>query len=121
MGGRVLQGFFLTFIYQYIAFKTRNPDYLALSKKKKESFAYAIEVSCKEGLEYLVEDLEGIEMAINRESVDYLWSMVRNAPRSLATRRNEFIVQIIDEFQYLNSEIYRDKDTIHRIDDFAAG
>ena len=47
--------------------------------------------------------------------------MVQDTPFELATRQNEYIVQIIDEFQYLNSEICRDKEATHRITDFAAG
>ena len=113
--------FYLTFIYQYIAFKTRKPEYLAVSEADKSDFSKAIEIVRKEGLDYLEDSLRGIESEIRRESPDYLWMLVREAPLNLATRRNEFIIQIIDEFQFLNSEIYRDRETILRIDDFAAG
>jgi hypothetical protein len=113
--------FYLTFLYQYIAFKTRKPNYLTISQKEQESFAFAIQLAQREGLEYLVDDLEGVEMAVNRKSSDTLWNMVRDAPRLLATRRNESIVQIIDAFQYLNSEIYWDEAKTNQADDLASG
>ena len=113
--------FFLTFMYQYIAFKTRNPEYIDPPKEIKGSFAAAIDIAQQEGLDYLGGDIRGVEMAFNRESVDEIWLMVREAPLGIATRRNEFIVQIIDEFQYLNSEICQDKTKTQVIKDFAAG
>jgi hypothetical protein len=113
--------FYLTFVYQYIAFKTRKPHYLSVSQKEQDSFASARHVAREEGLDYLVEDLEGVEMAVNRKSVDTLWNMVRDAPRLLATRQQEFMVQILDEFQFLNSEIYRDQEVTHVMDDLASG
>ncbi len=113
--------FFLSFIYQYIAFKTRNPEYIDPPNEIKGSFAAAIDIAQKEDLDYLGGDIRGVEMAFNRESVDEIWLMVRDTPLGLATRRNEFIVQIIDEFQYLNSEICQDKTKTQVIKDFAAG
>ena len=50
-----------------------------------------------------------------------MWDSVREMPLAIATLRNEFIVQIIDEFQYLNSEIYRDKAATIQANTFAAG
>jgi len=35
---------------------------------------------------------------------------VREAPKTIAHSENEFIVQMIDEFQFLNAMIYRDKE-----------
>jgi len=113
--------FFLSFIYQYIAFKTRKPEYIDPPNEMKGSFAAAITIAQQEGLGYLSGDIRGVEMAFNRESVDEIWLMVRDSPLRLATRRNERIVQMIDEFQYLNSEIYRDKNGTQVMDDFAAG
>jgi hypothetical protein len=51
-----------------------------------------------------------VEHEYTHEYVDTLWTMVRDAPRRLAARRGEFIVQMIDEFQFMNAMIYRDKD-----------
>jgi hypothetical protein len=42
------QDFFLTFIYQYIAFKTRKPEYL--KPETRSDFGKAVEIAKKEGL-----------------------------------------------------------------------
>ncbi len=81
----------------------------------------AKEIVRQQGLEYLLDDIEGIEQLVREENVDRLWLVVRDTPRNLATRRNEYIVQMIDEFQYLNSEICRDQAGQHVMHDFAAG
>ncbi len=113
--------FYLTFLWQYIAYKTRKPEYIEPSRDLKGSFQAAIEIARQEGLTYLLGDIQGIGAAINRRSPDESWLAVRDAPRLLAARQNEHIVQMIDEFQYLNSEIYRDEATTVLADDFAGG
>lgn len=113
--------FFLTFIWQYIAFKTNQPAYIEPPQKHKRDFATVKAVARQEQMDYLLDDIEGIELCAKREQVDTLWSAVREAPLSLATRRNERIVQFIDEFQYLNSEIYWDAAKTNLANDFAAG
>ena len=45
------QDFFLTFIYQYMAFKTRKSEYL--KPETRSDFAKAVEIVKKEGLDYL--------------------------------------------------------------------
>ncbi len=79
------------------------------------------DIAQKEGLDYLLGSIHGIEKLIAEKSVDYLWSSVRDAPRLIANKRNEQIVQMIDEFQYLNSEIYWDETKSNKANDFAAG
>ncbi|MCP4405249.1 MAG: hypothetical protein GY801_49110 [bacterium] len=111
--------FFLTFLYQYIAFKTRKSVYL--HSIKKNTFASAVNTARQEGLEYLIELIEGVWQLAEEKRVDRLWATVRDAPRGVAEHRGELIVQMIDEFQYLNSEIYRDDATTIVADDFAAG
>jgi hypothetical protein len=48
-----------------------------------------------------------------------LWTLVLDAPRRLAAQQGEFIVQMIDEFQFLNAKIYRDKKMKTLIQDLA--
>ena len=43
------------------------------------------------------------------------------APQTIAARQKEFIVQMIDEFQFLNAMIYRDKDMKILANDLAGG
>ncbi|MCP4155757.1 MAG: hypothetical protein GY757_48980, partial [bacterium] len=101
------QEFFLTFIYQYIAFKTRKPEYL--KPEDCSDFAKAAAVAKKEGLDYLKGIIENAAYAARHEKIDILWNIVREAPQTIAFRRKEFIIQMIDEFQFLNAVVYRDK------------
>ncbi len=113
--------FYLKFLYQYIAFKTRKPEYILLTAARRSDFSKALEIVQMEGLDYLAESIQGVEAEYRSRSVDQLWDIVREAPVNIADRQNECIVQIIDEFQFLNSEIYWDEDKTSRASDFAAG
>ena len=101
------QDFFLTFIYQYIAFKTRETKYLI--SEGESDFEKAMDIARKEGLDYLIGFIESAAHAVAHEKIDILWNIVREAPRKIAARQKEFIVQMIDEFQFLNAMIYWDK------------
>ena len=111
--------FSLTFIYQYIAFKSRKPEYLG--QFEKGNFDKVKQTAIDEGLDYLIELIESVEYAFLHEYVDILWNTVREAPKNMAFRRNEFIVQMIDEFQFMNAMIYRDKDMKVPADTLAGG
>ncbi len=111
--------FFMTFIYQYIAFKTGNTDYLGA--EDKTNFDKVKAVAAKEGLDYLTGFVEGVENAIRHDHVDILWGLVREAPQTIASRRKEYIVQMVDEFQFLNSMIYWDKGKENVADTLAGG
>jgi hypothetical protein len=100
--------FCLTFIYQYIAFKTRKTGYLKLYEKG--NIEKAMQVVESEGLDYLSVLLSGVQYAVKHDHVDILWETVREAPKTIAHSENEFIVQMIDEFQFINAMIYRDKE-----------
>ncbi|MCP5107659.1 MAG: hypothetical protein GY950_30000, partial [bacterium] len=111
--------FFLTFIYQYVAFKTRKPEYL--NPFEGSDFERIAAIVKNEGLTGLVELIESVEHAVSQESLDILWIMVREAPKKLAARYGDFIVQMIDEFQFLNAMIYWDKEKTNPADDLAGG
>jgi len=100
--------FFLTFIYQYIAFKSRKSEYL--TPEGKNNFKKAKASAVNEGLEYLTGIIESVEYGVDHEQIDSLWETVRTAPHTIAARQKEFIVQMIDEFQFMNALIYRDKE-----------
>jgi len=99
--------FFLSFIYQYIAFKTRKYEYL--KPEEKSDFTKVIDIAKREGMDYLIGIIESAAHAAAHEKVDILWDIAREAPQTIAFRRNEFIVQMIDEFQFMNAMIYLDK------------
>jgi len=111
--------FFLAFIYQYIAFKSRKPGYL--NPENKSDFGIAVEIAKKEGLDYLCGIIEGAAHAVAHETFDILWEIVRGAPQTIAFRQKEFILQMIDEFQFLNAMIYRDKEMKIQADTLAGG
>ncbi|MDQ1352259.1 MAG: hypothetical protein QG657_2565, partial [Acidobacteriota bacterium] len=111
--------FCLTFVYQYIAFKSRKNEYL--KRFEQGNFDRAKQACINEGLDYLVELIEGVEYSIRNDQIDILWNTVREAPKNIAARRNEFIVQMIDEFQFLNAMIYRDKNLDKLQNDMAGG
>ena len=111
--------FFLTLIYQYIAFKTRKSEYL--NPEEKNNFEKVKNTAEKEGLKYLSGIIESVEYSFEHEHIDILWNTVREAPKTIAARQKEFIVQIIDEFQFMNTMIYRDKGMDKLQDDLAGG
>jgi hypothetical protein len=113
--------FCLTFIYQYVAFKTRNVRYLRLYEKG--NLEKARQVVKKEGMDYLADLISGVEYAVKHDYVDILWETVRDAPKITAYSQGEFIVQMIDEFQFLNSMIYTNKKKSEEslADDLAGG
>ncbi len=113
--------FYLTFLYQYVAFRTRNPQYVEVSRKPDKNFIDAMQVVRQEGLEYLADSVQGIARLVEEKSTGLLWHAVRETPGTLAAQRKESIVQIIDEFQYLNSEICRDEAATQVIEDLASG
>jgi hypothetical protein len=111
--------FFLTFVYQYIAFKTRNIDYL--KPLEKNDFGAIKEITREEGFDDLTALIHSVEYSYTHEHVDILWNTVREAPQTIAHRKKEFIVQMIDEFQFMNAMIYRDKEMNIPADTLAGG
>jgi hypothetical protein len=99
--------FFLTFIYHYIAFKSRNPEYLR--PESRSDFEVVVQIAKKEGLDYLCGIIKDAAHAVAHQEIDILWEIAREAPQTIAFRRKEFILQMIDEFQFMNAMIYWDK------------
>ena len=116
--GDFCKDFFLTFVLQYAAFKTRNPEYIQI---EDPDFQTATEIVAREKLDYLASLIEHVARLLEDGSLGRLWDSVREMPRKLAWSRKEPILQIIDEFQFLNSEICRDKACKDVIGDMASG
>ena len=106
--------FFFTFICQYIAFKTRKLEYFNYI----DNYGMLIKISKKEGLDYLIKHIEHFEYSENRGYFDALWNIAREAPRTIAQYKDERVLQIIDEFQFINRYIFRDKACKDRIEEF---
>jgi hypothetical protein len=109
--------FFLTVVYQYTAFRSRKTEYLARNIPK--DFDKARNIVKKEGLDFLADWVDVVRSLVAEESVDFLWTTVRDFPLGLATRDDMRIMQIIDEFQYLNRKMYVDQKKTRLLDDFA--
>ncbi|MCP5052572.1 MAG: hypothetical protein GY940_35720, partial [bacterium] len=65
--------------------------------------------------------IKDVAHAVAHQEIDILWEIVRDAPQTIAFRRKEYIVQMIDEFQFMNAMIYRDKDMKIPADTLAGG
>jgi energy-coupling factor transporter ATP-binding protein EcfA2 len=97
--------FYITFICQYIAFKSRNIIYLEYN----EDYSLLIQAAKKEKLDYLIRHIKGFEYSENMGSIDTLWDIAREAPRTIARHNDDRVLQMIDEFQFINRYIYWDK------------
>lgn len=64
--------FLLTFIYQYIAFKTRKTEYLRLTKQS--TFAQAIDSAQREGYDDLAELITNVAAMVQEEHIDLTWT-----------------------------------------------
>ncbi len=115
--GDFARDFFLTFIYQYIAFNTRKQEYL--SDDLVRNFESALEITEKEGSDYLTKIVRDVHTLSEKESPDTLWNTVLEMPRGIAKTTDKRIVQMIDEFQFINRFIFRDRACKNRIDNLA--
>ncbi|MCP4626336.1 MAG: hypothetical protein GY850_22925, partial [bacterium] len=115
--GDFSEEYFFTFLSQYIAFKTRKTKYFTHAALR--NMDQALDACKKEGFELLTNLLMGIKTAIREDSIDLLWDQVRDAPRAIAGIYDDRVVQMIDEFQYLNRFIYWDKMKERKADNLA--
>jgi hypothetical protein len=108
--------FFFTFIYQYIAFKSRNTEYFLRTNDGFEKTIYAAE---KEKQNHLINYIESLANAEALNNYDIMWNIAREAPRMIVQHHDERAVQMIDEFQFLNHYIHWDIDKQRRAKGFA--
>ena len=108
--------YFLTFIYQYLAFKTRKADYILQPVK---TFNNAMEIAEKEEFDFIADVVKSVHELSKKEDADSLWGTVINCPRLVAEHYDERVVQMIDEFQYINRHIFHDKEKTRQIDNLA--
>ncbi|VEN73219.1 conserved hypothetical protein [Candidatus Desulfarcum epimagneticum] len=113
--GDFAREFFFTFVRQYLAFQSRNANYL----KSTDNYAALIKAAKKEKLDFLIEHIENFEYSENRGYFDKLWHIAREAPRTIAQYKDERVLQMIDEFQFINRYIFRDKSCKDRLSELA--
>ncbi len=99
--------FFLNFIYQYMAFRTRKAEYL--ERVETGSLGHALKIADKEGFDYAADTIRTVLRLTEEENTDRLWNVAREAPRMMAQHYDGFAVQMIDEFQFINRFVFRDK------------
>ncbi|KPA18972.1 ATPase domain protein, prokaryote domain protein [Candidatus Magnetomorum sp. HK-1] len=107
--------FFITYIRQYLAFHSRNSSYL----KYNDNYNLLIKAAKKERLDYLIDHIENFEYSENKGYIDTLWHIAREAPRTIAEHKDERVLQMIDEFQFINRYIYWHKSKEKRASDLA--
>jgi hypothetical protein len=115
--GSFAERYFRTFIFQYLAFKLRRPEYVEY--EEKGSLEKAADVARQESLDYILMFIDEAQKHINSGDADMLWETVRDAPRLIAGHYDERVVQMIDEFQYINRFIFRDRACTRCIDNLA--
>jgi hypothetical protein len=109
------RNYFLTFINQYLAFKTRNKSYI----KMRKEFSIALKVAQNENLDEIAGWIHDVGNRYHNDSADNLWDMVIDAPRYIVEDSEDKVLHMIDEFQYINRYIFKDQDCEKRIDDLA--
>ncbi|MDJ0839219.1 MAG: hypothetical protein QNK37_22065 [Acidobacteriota bacterium] len=98
--------FYKTFILQYLAFKQRKPLTFNNSIPLSE-----IPELCGDDSE-ISTHVRRIQVLLNEEDLSIVWNAIREAPHDIAAARDERIIQIIDEFQFMNQNVTRDGETV---------
>lgn len=108
--------FYTSFISQYMGFKLKNIELI----NNKIDIEILQEIAEKEKLEIIIKDILSFKKFYdNEKDVDNLWDFVQSAPHRIAFLSNNFVIQLIDEFQFMNSEIYWDSEKKRVADDLA--
>ncbi len=97
--------FFLTQVKQYLAHKLRRPE-LIYAKLTPDDL---IELAGEDRI--LAENIKGVIKMIPLGR-DLAWHSVREFCHDLAALKDERIIQIIDEFQFMNEMVLRDGEPI---------
>jgi hypothetical protein len=90
--------FFTSFIRQYLSYKTRNMDYI----RNYYDLEQLTEIIKDKELEHLCQSMA---IHIKNDNWDGMWFLASEAPAIIGQLKGEKIVQIIDEFQYINEYI----------------
>ncbi|MDJ0836991.1 MAG: hypothetical protein QNK37_10775 [Acidobacteriota bacterium] len=102
--------YYATFIGQFLGFQLRKPDLINPLRSLKWLKKHAEQDSD------IFQDIEEAEEFMNTNP-GLLWDFARQAPHRIASIKNIRIIQIIDEFQYMNRFLFHD-DAMRNRDDF---
>ncbi len=115
--GDLCENFFISYVCQYIAFKTRKPGYIPYSGLY--TLDDVAEIARGEGLDVLALRILGVRKLQEQGKTERMWTAVRETPRQIAEHEGEYAIQMIDEFQFVNRFVYWDREKTHRAKDFA--
>jgi hypothetical protein len=92
--------FYNSLLNQYAAFKTRNPSLI----KKKQDYDALQKIFSYD--EEIVKDIAYMKDVLAKENAHKAWSHAAYAGERISIIKNERIIQILDEFQYLDKYVY---------------
>lgn len=108
--------YYTSFLSQYMGFKLKEIELCREPRSLEELESLAQE----HNMEVISRNIKMFkDYYQNKEDVDNIWDYVQSAPHRIASVTGDYIVQIIDEFQFMNSEIYWDKEKTRVTDDLA--
>ena len=102
--------FYRSLLSQYLGFKFRNINFSSaiLPFNMLEELA--------KNDKTLLPDISGMEQIIEKNNPDLAWKHAREAGHRISALKGERIIQVIDEFQFLNEYIYTDNTHTNRIE-----
>ena len=93
--------YYCTFIGQYLGFTLRKPELVNDLSHLDELKELAHDDPV------ILKDIRNVE-AFQRTNPTLVWKLARQAPHRIAAIKNIRIIQIIDEFQYMNRYLFHD-------------
>ncbi len=102
--------FYRSLLSQYFAFQKREPDLAKQVLPLDRLLKFA------QGDGFLISDIEQMKEIEQKKSSDQAWEFARAAGHRIAGIKDQRIVQIIDEFQYLNTYIYTNSNHTRRVE-----
>ena len=95
---------FTALISQYLGFKRRDPalirEVLSLDRLEKETVDDPI----------LLRKVEDMQAYVAKQNSELAWELARESGHTISSLKDERIIQIIDEFQYLEDRAYVNDD-----------
>lgn len=95
---------------QYFAFQYREPELVGEILSLQELKKYAGDD------QILLRDLQRMEEMKQGQETSLAWNHARQAGQRISKLKDQRIIQIIDEFQYLNQYLYIDSNCEHKIE-----
>jgi len=102
--------FFTSFVKQYLSYKVRNKEFLR-GNNEIEILPDIIGDDSE-----LQEQYRIMEIKIAKDDWEGMWAVASETPAVIGQLKGEKIIQIIDEFQYINEFIYnKDSEKLNRL------